>query len=83
MNDLKNKAFLALIKNDNDWNIDNHYAYHIPSKIKYWIANGLFFFRSEGKNNVNIGLINKIKLYFWIKNVERKRVINSVNKSKL
>lgn len=75
---LKDRAFAALTNDVNDWKIDKYNAYHKPSGIKWWIANGLLFFHAEGNKDVSIGLWNWIRLYYWIKNAKRQQVIDSV-----
>jgi len=75
---LKDRAFAALTKNADDWQIDAYNAYHKPSGIKWWVGNGLLFFHTDGNKNVSIGILNWIKLYYWIKNVKRQQVIDSV-----
>lgn len=76
---LKDRAFAALVKNQDDWQIDCYQAHHKPSGITYWTANGLMFFHADGRSNVSIGFKNRLKLWFWIKDVKREKVINSVN----
>jgi hypothetical protein len=77
-NTLKDRAYEALINNIDDWHIDKYNAYHKPSGIRWWISNGLLYFHADGNKDVSIGLWNWVKLYYWIKNVKRKQVIDSV-----
>jgi hypothetical protein len=79
---LKDEAYKVLTNSKDDWEITSYKAIHKPTGITYWIANGLMFFHNEAHNSdVSIGLWNWLKLWKWIKNVQRIKVIESLNHS--
>ena len=75
---LKDQVFEVLTKDANDWIIDRYYAYHKPTKVNYWLRAGIFFFNCVGDYSVSIGLVNRIKLFFWLKNARRQQILNEV-----
>jgi hypothetical protein len=75
---LKEKAYKYLTKNINDWEMDKFRAHHKPSGITWWIANGIPFFRTESEKDVSLGFFYSIKLYYWIKNAKRIKIINNI-----
>lgn len=76
---LKNEAYKALTNSSDDWEINRYRAHHKPTGIKYWIANGLLFFHNDGPTlSVNLGFWNWLKLWKWIQNCKRMKVIKSI-----
>lgn len=73
---LQEQAFDALIKNADDWVVDEYYATHKPTNSKWWMHQGMWFFYC---NDIKIGLIFRIRLYYWLRDLELKKVINAVN----
>ena len=79
---LKNEAYKVLTNSSDDWEIDRYNAYHKPTGIKYWIGNGLLFFHNDGHAlSVNIGFWNWLKLWNWIQDCKRMKVIKSLQHS--
>ncbi len=68
--------YSLLTRNPNDWFIDHYYATHKTTKVKFWIANGVFSFSQEGGKPCNLGLFNKWALYYWLSNVSRQQISN-------
>lgn len=71
----KNEVFKVLTNSIDDWDIDAYRATHKATGIQYWIANGRAFFRNEGRQDVNIGFWNWLKLWNWIQNAKRSKII--------
>ena len=79
---LKNEAYKVLTNSPDDWEIDRYNAYHKPTKIKYWIGNGLLFFHNDGHAlSVNIGFWNWLKLWRWIQDCKRMKLIKALQHS--
>ena len=76
MKNKKDLVFEKLINDANDWIIDHYNATHKPSGISWWIANGLMFFKIESNSSVNIGIVNTIKLYYWLKNAKNEQFLS-------
>ena len=74
---MKKEVYKHLTKNIDDWEINQFEAYHKPSGLIWWIGNGLLFFSFRSIKNVSIGLFYSIKLYYWIKNANRIKIINN------
>lgn len=75
---LKNQLFVYLTKSTKDWRFDAFNALHIPSGISYWTGNGLMLFSNNSTScKVGIGLFNKVKLWFWIKDAQREKVLKN------
>lgn len=72
----KKEVFKLLTKSENDWEITRFEAIHKPTKIVYWIANGLIFFSND--MHVNIGFWNWLKLWIWLKKVKRMQIIKKL-----
>lgn len=76
---LKNKLYKCLTKDYSDWEIDRYHAYHKKAQIKFWIANGFLYFNQDYGVNIKIGLINKIKLWNYLKYVKNKLILDKIN----
>ena len=72
---LKNEVYKVLTNSEDDWDIDLFRATHKPTGIQYWIANGRPFFINEGIVSAGIGFWNWLKLWNWIQNAKRKKII--------
>ena len=66
----KNEIYRALVSNDEDWTIGYHDAKH-KTGVEYWTSNGIFFFTQQQRTKVDIGIINWVKLYFYIRRLRR------------
>lgn len=75
----KNQVYDRITKDINEWDISHYWATHKPSKVTYWIANGFPFFTIESGVKINIGLWNKIKLWYWIKSAKNKQFLKALD----
>jgi hypothetical protein len=75
---LKKQLYKAFTESINDWEIDDCYASHLPSGTSFWIRNGFSFFTPSG-NRVEFGLFYKLKLWFWLKDCAKIKLIEKVS----
>ena len=74
----KDEFYEKITESISDWEFSAYNAYHKKSGIKFWIANGLLMFHyDDSKICPSMGVINRIKLWFWIGNAIREKSINS------
>lgn len=81
----KNRVLEVLTENSDNWAFNHKYAFYKPNKIGFWIGGGILGFKPFKKSSglflwgwgVSLGIINTIKLYYWLKNINRKQIINT------
>ena len=74
---VKKELYKSLTKDINHWEIQEHVAINNEAGIIMWIANGFLFFKPY-HDSLELGFINKVKLYIWLKNAHRMQIINKV-----
>lgn len=75
----KRTLYKALANNESEWKFDRWTAIHQPTGVCYWIVNGLLFFKAyETSQAPNLGLYYSIKLYYWLREAQRKNLINTI-----
>lgn len=77
----QDELFSILTKNVDDWDFDRFNAIHEPTEINYWICNGFSSFKQQENTRGLIGYINRIKLWFWLKEARRQQIIKKYNKA--
>ena len=76
---MNNKLYKALTRSTDDWDIGKYQATHKPTNVNYWIANGIISFHND--SGVRIGLLNWIKLWYWLKKAKKNQLLNKINQS--
>lgn len=66
--DFLKSPFKVMTSNFRDWDFDEYHATYKPNGLRYWTSDGLFTFEEITKKKIRLGIINKIKLYYWLKN---------------
>ena len=67
--------YRMLTKDINDWDFSSkHTTTHDPTGYEFWTCNGWISFRVYERQNIGINFIDKIRLWYWLKNARRVQI---------
>lgn len=61
--------------NPEDWEFDHYYATHTPTSMRFWIANGAWFFDGNGKLDGTIGIFERHIIYRQLCKCRNKKAV--------